>query len=119
MDILEWGDPSDTTAEALLDTAAMMKCLDLVIAVDTSLCHLAGALGVPVWVAMPLASDWQWLVEREDSPWYPTMKLFRQKRLGDWEGVIRRMAEALSERAQADAPEPHAAEVYARQAVPA
>ena len=98
VNILEWGDPSDTTAEALLDTAAVMKCLDLVIAVDTSVCHLAGALGVPVWVAMPLANDWRWLTDREDSPWYPTMRLFRQKRLGDWQEVIQRMVESLEDR---------------------
>jgi ADP-heptose:LPS heptosyltransferase len=76
--LIEWPDPADTTAEALLDTAAMMKCLDLVIAIDTSVPHLAGALSVPVWVAMPLASDWRWLLDREDTPWYPTMRLFRQ-----------------------------------------
>jgi len=106
MEILEWGDPGDTTAEALLDTAAVMKCLDLVIAVDTSVCHLAGALGVPVWVAMPLANDWRWLTERDDSPWYPTMRLFRQKRLGDWQGVIRRMGEALRQVAMRGAADP-------------
>lgn len=98
MDLLEWSDPSDTTAEALLDTAAVMQCLDLVIAVDTSLAHLAGALGVAVWVAMPLANDWRWLSGREDSPWYPSMRLFRQHRLGRWEDVIERMAVALRER---------------------
>ena len=97
MDIHEWSDPTDTTAEALVDTAAVMKNLDLVIAVDTSLAHLAGALGVPVWVAMPLACDWRWLADREDSPWYPTMRLFRQEKQGDWEAVIARMAEELAE----------------------
>ena len=93
--VAEWSDPADLTAEALLDTAAAMKNLDLVIAVDTSVAHLAGALGVPVWVAMPLASDWRWLLDREDTPWYPTMRLFRQQELGDWDEVIGRMAEAL------------------------
>jgi hypothetical protein len=96
--LLEWSDASDTTAEALLDTAAMMKCLDLVIAVDTSVAHLAGALGVPVWVAMPLASDWRWLLDREDTPWYPTMRLFRQRGLGEWDEVIARIRTALEER---------------------
>jgi Flp pilus assembly protein TadD len=96
-ELIEWSDPTDTTAEALVDTAAVMKNLDLVIAVDTSLAHLAGAMGVPVWVAMPLASDWRWLTGREDTPWYPTMRLFRQKKLGEWGEVIERMAEALAE----------------------
>jgi hypothetical protein len=72
-----------------------MKNLDLVIAVDTSVAHLAGALGVPVWVAMPLASDWRWLLNREDTPWYPTMRLFRQRELGEWDQVIARMSQAL------------------------
>ena len=57
--------------------------------------HLAGALGVPVWVEMPLANDWRWLLDRDDTPWYPTMRLFRQTRLGDWDEVIKRMAGAL------------------------
>jgi hypothetical protein len=96
-ELIEWSDPTDVTAEALVDTAAVMKNLDLVIAVDTSLAHLAGALGVKVWVAMPLASDWRWLVGREDTPWYPTMRLFRQRKLGEWGEVIERMAEALEE----------------------
>ena len=61
-----------------------MKNLDLVISADTSPAHLAGALGVPVWVALPFAPDWRWLLDREDSPWYPTMRLFRQKRRGEW-----------------------------------
>ncbi|HEY8751512.1 MAG TPA: glycosyltransferase family 9 protein, partial [Tepidisphaeraceae bacterium] len=98
MNLLEWSDPTDTTAEALVDTAAVMKHLDLVISVDTALAHLAGALGVPVWVAMPLAPDWRWLLDREDTPWYPTMKLFRQQKLGDWPQVISRIADALRER---------------------
>jgi tetratricopeptide (TPR) repeat protein len=95
--LIEWSDPADTTAEALVETAALMKNLDLVIAVDTSIAHLAGALGVPVWVAMPLASDWRWLLDREDTPWYPTMRLFRQRELGDWDEVIARMTAALRE----------------------
>lgn len=95
----QWSDAADLTAEALLDTAAAMKNLDLIIAVDTAVAHLAGALGVPVWVAMPLACDWRWLLDREDTPWYPTMRLFRQRELGDWEDVVARMAKALHERA--------------------
>jgi hypothetical protein len=56
---------------------------------------LAGALGVPVWLALPYAADWRWLLDRSDSPWYPTMRLFRQKKAGDWEGVFEEISEAL------------------------
>jgi hypothetical protein len=78
-----------------LDTAAVMKNLDLVVTSDTSIAHLAGALGVPVWVALALGADWRYLLGREDSPWYPTMRLFRQTRLGDWDSVFERIATEL------------------------
>jgi tetratricopeptide (TPR) repeat protein len=81
-----------------VDTAAVMKNLDLVISADSAPAHLAGALGVPIWVALPFASDWRWLLEREDSPWYPTMRLFRQSRWRDWDGVFDRIAGALEAR---------------------
>ena len=71
-----------------MDAAAVLKNLDLVISVDTAIAHLAGALGIPVWVALPFAPDWRWLMGREDSPWYPTMRLFRQDRAGDWASVF-------------------------------
>jgi ADP-heptose:LPS heptosyltransferase len=83
--------------EDFMDTAAVLANLDLVITCDTALAHLAGALGVPVWVAIPFAPDWRWLLDRSDSPWYPTMRLFRQDRRGDWQGVFRRIAAALVE----------------------
>ena len=98
--LLEWSDPTDMTAQALVDTAAMIKNLDLVIAVDTAVAHLAGAFDIPVWMATPLAADWRWLTEREDTRWYPTMRLFRQTKLGRWEDVIERMAEVLTEHVQ-------------------
>ncbi len=82
-----------------LDTAAVVAQLDLVITADTALAHLAGALGVPVWVAVSALSDWRWLLDREDTPWYPTLRLFRQTTLGDWPGVFERMAAALRDRA--------------------
>jgi Flp pilus assembly protein TadD len=78
-----------------METAAVVANLDLVITVDTAVAHLAGALGKPVWVAIPYISDWRWLRGREDSPWYPTMRLFRQKSFGDWESVFVRMAGEL------------------------
>jgi len=82
-------------AEPLVDVAAILLNLDLLVTCDTSLAHLAGALGVPVWVALPAYGDWRWLVEREDTPWYPTMRLFRQQEQGVWERVFARMANEL------------------------
>ena len=74
--------------EDFMDTAAVLRNLDLVIACDTAVAHLAGALGVAVWVALPFVPDWRWLLDRSDSPWYPTMRLFRQKNAG---GLARRI----------------------------
>lgn len=89
-------DPTDRLDD-FLDTAALMLNLDLVITVDTAVAHLAGAFGIPVWVALAIDPDWRWLLEREDSPWYPTMRLFRQSAWGDWTGVFERMAKALAQ----------------------
>jgi hypothetical protein len=72
----------------MAETAALIENLDLVISVDTSVAHLAGAMGKPVWLMLQLVPDWRWLVERTDSPWYPTMRLFRQRRWGDWTNVL-------------------------------
>lgn len=77
------------------DTAAAMMRLDLVISVDTSVVHLAGALGRPVWTLLPFASDWRWLMNRGDTPWYPTMRLFQQTTPGDWAGVFAKVKAAL------------------------
>jgi tetratricopeptide (TPR) repeat protein len=77
--------------ETFADTAAVMMNLDLIVTVDTAVAHLAGALGVPAWVLLPFAPDWRWLLERSDSPWYPTLRLFRQSRRGDWGEVFDRL----------------------------
>ena len=78
------------------DTAVAIQELDLVISVDTAVAHLAGALAKPVWTLLPFAPDWRWLLDREDSPWYPTMRLFRQPASGDWDSVIKRVAGELT-----------------------
>jgi tetratricopeptide (TPR) repeat protein len=82
--------------ETFADTAAIISTLDLVLSVDTSVVHLAGALGKPVWVMLPFVPDWRWLLDRNDSPWYPTARLFRQSRIDDWEGVIEEVSKKLS-----------------------
>ncbi len=92
VDIAHYGGELSDFAE----TAALVANLDLVIAVDTAVAHLAGALGKPVWLLLPFNADWRWLLDRDDSPWYPTARLFRQARPGDWDGVIARVAAALA-----------------------
>jgi tetratricopeptide (TPR) repeat protein len=77
------------------ETAAALCCLDLVITIDTSVAHLAGALGIPTWLMLPFAPDWRWLLDRQDSPWYPAMRIFRQPAPGDWSSVIRQIAGTL------------------------
>ena len=91
------GEEFDAGADAFVDTIAAMECLDLVITPDTSIAHVAGALGRPVWVPLKNVPDWRWMLSREDSPWYPAMRLFRQAAPGDWAGVFNRMREALAE----------------------
>jgi hypothetical protein len=81
--------------EDFADTAAVISLMNLVISTDNSRVNLAGALGVPTWVMLQYVPDWRWLLEREDSPWYPTVRLFRQKSLGDWPEVIQRVAREL------------------------
>ncbi|NJL56265.1 tetratricopeptide repeat protein [bacterium] len=99
-DLAALGDTSklqdlSTHIQDFADTAALIGQMDLVISVDTAAAHLAGALGKPAWVLLPVGTDWRWLLDRNDSPWYPTMRLFRQRSPGDWEEVLDRVAEAL------------------------
>jgi hypothetical protein len=95
--VIDFGAEVDPGLTTMSDTPALMMGLDLIITPDTSLAHLAGALGRPVWIALPLAPDWRWLIGREDSPWYPTARLFRQTERGRWDPVFDRIAAALQE----------------------
>jgi hypothetical protein len=91
MHIVDWtGDLTD-----FAETAGLIASLDLVISCDTAVAHLAGAMGKPVWLLLPLVPDWRWMLEREDSPWYPTMRIFRQGKPGDWQGPVREAVETM------------------------
>jgi tetratricopeptide (TPR) repeat protein len=92
----------DTSSFA--EAAALIMNLDLVISCDTSICHLAGALGKPVWIVLPFLADWRWLFDREDSPWYPTMRLFRQVQRGDWNEIFQRVEKRLQAVITGDSP---------------
>ncbi len=92
MELTDWTEELKDFA----DTAALIANLDLVITVDTAVAHLAGAMGKPVWVMLRFESAWPWLLDRTDSPWYPTARLFRQTSFGDWADVISRVVDALT-----------------------
>jgi hypothetical protein len=85
----------DASTTSILLLAGRLQALDLVITADTMMAHLAGSLGVRTWTLLPCDADWRWLAERDDSPWYPTMRLFRQPRAGDWESVVDDVGKAL------------------------
>lgn len=98
--LIDW----TTDLNDFVDTAALLANLDLLIAVDTAVVHLAGAMGKAVWLLLPTPPDWRWMLRRPDSPWYPTIRLFRQKREGDWGEIITEMREALAMTGQQRAP---------------
>jgi hypothetical protein len=100
MNVIDFG---CRTAPEFADVAALMMNLDLIISVDTAIIHVAGALSRPVWAATPYAADWRWLRVREDTPWYPTMRLFRQSSRGEWDTVFGRLAAALAGASRAKA----------------
>ena len=86
----------DTAISDFGDTAALIDAMDLVVSIDTAVAHLAGALAKPVWIMLARNPDWRWLLDRDDSPWYPTARLFRQPSRGDWDGVVRAVVAALA-----------------------
>ena len=96
--LLERNDIVDLTAHLtdFVETAALINCLDLVITVDTSVAHLAAALGRPTWIPLPYTPDYRWLLDRDDSPWYPTMRLFRQGQSRDWDELVDRISAELA-----------------------
>jgi ADP-heptose:LPS heptosyltransferase len=81
--------------EDFADTASLIANLDLIISVDTAVAHLAGAMAVPTWVLLPFVPDWRWLLDRQDTPWYPTMRLFRQLNRSDWDSVVQTVTAEL------------------------
>jgi hypothetical protein len=87
----------DAGPGAFADTAAVMEHLHLVVSADTAVAHLAGALALPAWVAVSAVADWRWVAGREDSPWYPSLRLFRQEKLGEWRPVFARMVRELTQ----------------------
>jgi len=98
MTVEQPGGDFDSGFDAFIDSAAVMEACDLVVTLDTSIAHLAGALGRPVWLALQQVPDWRWLLERTDSPWYPTMTLYRQSRFGYWDSVFAAMTRDLKEK---------------------
>jgi ADP-heptose:LPS heptosyltransferase len=93
MGFIDWTEELVDYAE----TAALVAKLDLVVSVDTSVAHLAGAMGRPVWVLIALKSDWRWLSQGQNSLWYPTMRLFRQRQIGDWSSVFDELVAAMAD----------------------
>jgi tetratricopeptide (TPR) repeat protein len=88
----------DRDRSDLVETAALCECMDVVVSVDTSVAHLGGAFGKPTWVLLAFNPDWRWLLKRADSPWYPTMQLYRQERPGDWSAPLERIGDSLRAR---------------------
>jgi FkbM family methyltransferase len=95
LDVIDLGHDLDENTGAFVETAAVLKNLDLLITCDTAIAHVAGALGVPVWVSLANVPDWRWLMDRDTTPWYPTMRLFRQTGPANWSDVVERIAEAI------------------------
>jgi ADP-heptose:LPS heptosyltransferase len=96
MQVASLGEAFDAGRDAFLDSTAVMMNLDLIITSDSAIAHLAGALARPVWIVLAHVPDWRWLLDRSDSPWYPTARLFRQRRPGDWVGVFEEIAAVLA-----------------------
>jgi hypothetical protein len=96
MQVIDAGPEFDAGPDAFADTAALLPALDLLVSADTAIAHVAGALGQPAWLALTRVPDWRWQLGRSDSPWYPTVRLFRQQRADDWDGVLEKVASAAA-----------------------
>ena len=95
LNIISLGDDFDTSHGAFMDTAAVMAHMDLILTVDTAIAHLAGAMGKPVWLMLPYQTDWRWIANRTDSPWYPSMRIFKQPNPFDWDTVVHQVYHVL------------------------
>jgi hypothetical protein len=98
MKLITFDDTFDQAHGRFMDTAAVMKNLDLIITVDTSISHLSSAMGIPTWVMIPNPPDWRWMINRNDTPWYPDMRLFRQPTPGDWDSVLKTITQELQKK---------------------
>ena len=96
MPVIDYQHQLDTLAGPFMDTAAIIRNLDLVISADTAVAHLAAALGVRVWLLLCFSPDWRWTLQGATTPWYPNMRIFRQNRLNDWDNVFARIEEELA-----------------------
>ena len=96
MSVVTFGPDYNAGPDNVVDTVAVMRCLDLIISPDTAMAHIAGAIGRPVWVVLKAVAEWRWMQGREDSPWYPSARLFRQTVPGDWGEVMERVAGEVS-----------------------
>lgn len=108
----------DTQHGAFMDTAAVMKQLDVVISVDTGVCHLAAAMGVPTWILLPFPADWRWMLNRSDSPWYPSVRLFRQPSAEDWQTPLQEIVKAIQEILQSKSNPPETTELQPHRPTP-
>ena len=97
MNLLNWGDEIDAEGDAFVDTAAIIHHLDLVITIDSAIAHLAGAMGRPVWTVLGTGSDWRWMMKTSETPWYPSMRLFRQQVGEEPKTLFQRITEAASQ----------------------
>ncbi|MEX0679701.1 MAG: tetratricopeptide repeat protein [Pirellulales bacterium] len=93
--VIDFGDELDESSGAFMDTAAVIRHLDLVVTVDTAMAHLAGGMGAPVWLLLQRSPDWRWMLDGQETPWYPSMRLFRQRKLHEWDAVFADLAEQL------------------------
>ena len=102
---MDFSGEMDEASGPFMDTAAILENLDLLICCDSAIAHLAGALGVPTWIVLNTQPDWRWMIDRDDSPWYPSVRLFRQSQPNDWTEVFLRIQQSLTQAVEKRGPE--------------